>query len=204
MIGFHGDSGDPNLTSWEFFPQNGVIYVTFNYRLDVLGQLNTQDRHATGNYALKDILEALRWVKKNIENFGGDPDNIILFGVTDGGVVTQLLLYSEEARGLFAKAVSMGGSIFQTYAFQPNPREKAFALGERLNLQWRDTEDLVNQLRQLTPQQLLNVTFTFLPTQMPSELNFKFKKIQALQIFNFYSSHIRPTYICSFHRRTRH
>lgn len=136
----------------------------------MLGQLNTQDRHATGNYALKDILEALKWVNRNIHRFGGDRDNIILFGVTDGGVVTQLLLYSEEARGLFAKAVSMGGSIFQPYALQPNPREKAFALGERLNLQWRDTEDLVDQLRRFSHSELSNATITFLPTEMPSKL----------------------------------
>ncbi|CAG9798541.1 unnamed protein product [Chironomus riparius] len=166
--GFHGESGDPNIHSWEFFPQNGVIYVTFNYRLDVLGQLNTQDRHATGNYGLKDILEALKWVNRNIHSFGGDPNNVILMGFSVGGVVVQALIYSEDAKGLFAKAVSLSGSLFQTYPFQPNPKEKAEALGRMLNIEFNNTEELVAQLRTFTPEQLSNATIRFLPTEMPT------------------------------------
>lgn len=143
--------------------------MTFNYRLDVLGQLNTQDRYATGNYGLKDILEALKWVNKNIHSFGGDPNNVILMGFSVGGVVAQALIYSEDAKGLFAKAVSLSGSLFQTYPIQPNPKEKAEALGKMLNLEWNNTEELVSQLRTFTPEQLSNATFRFLPTEMPSK-----------------------------------
>jgi carboxylesterase type B len=139
--------------------------------LDVLGQLNTEDRHATGNYALKDILLALKWVNRNIESFGGDKDNVILMGYSVGGLVAQSFILSEHARGLFAKAVSMGGSLFTTFTFQPNPREKAEALGRALGLQWTDTGDLVAQMREISAERLLNVTFSFLPTEMPSELS---------------------------------
>jgi carboxylesterase type B len=168
MGGFHGESGDGNLNAWEFFPNEGVIYVTFNYRLDVLGHLNTEDEHAPGNYALKDILLALQWVQSNIESFGGDPGNVVLMGHSVGGVVAQMLILSEHARGLFHKAISLGGSMFQTLAIRPNPRERAEELARRLGLQWRDTEDMVRQMRELTPERLLNQSFTFLPTEMPT------------------------------------
>jgi carboxylesterase type B len=185
---FLGESGDPNINSWEFFPQNGVIYVTFNYRLDVLGQLNTEDHHATGNYALKDILLALKWVNRNIESFGGDRNNVILMGYSVGGVAAQTLIYSEHARGLFHKVVSMGGSLFQTFTFQPNPREKAEALGRSLGLEWRDNGDLVAQMREMSAERLLNATFGFLPTVMPSKSSIHriFNiLINFLQLFSF-------------------
>lgn len=143
--------------------------MTFNYRLDVLGHLNTEDEHATGNYALKDILEALRWVNTNIHSFGGDPNNVILMGHNSGGVIVQSLLYSQEAQGFFARAVSLSGSLFQSYPFQPNPKEKAEALGKALNLEWNTTQELVDQLRGFTAEQLLEASSTFTPTEMPSK-----------------------------------
>lgn len=168
--GFNSESGDPNLTGWEFIPEYGhAIYVTFNYRLDVLGHLNTEDQYATGNYALKDILEALRWLNRNIHSFGGDPNNVILMGHNAGGVIVQSLLYSQDAAGLFAKAVSLSGSLFQAYPFQPNPKEKAEALGRTLNLEFNNTEELVAQLREFTPEQLLEASNLFTPTEMPSK-----------------------------------
>jgi carboxylesterase type B len=168
MGGFHGESGDGNLNSWEFFPNEGVIYVTFNYRLDVLGNLNTEDEHATGNYGLKDTLEALKWVQQNIEFFGGDKGNVILMGPSVGGVIVQALILSEHAHGLFHKAISMGGSLFQTFAIRPNPRERAELLASNLGLKWTDTEDMVAQMRNVSSERLINATFYFFPTQMPT------------------------------------
>jgi carboxylesterase type B len=142
--------------------------VTFNYRLDVLGHLNTEDEHATGNYALKDILLALQWVQQNIEFFGGNKDNVILMGPSIGGVIVQALILSEHARGLFHKAISMGGSLFQTFTVRPNPKERAESLARSLNLQWRDTQDMVEQMRQIPAERLINATFYFFPTVMPT------------------------------------
>lgn len=142
--------------------------MTFNYRLDVLGHLNTEDEHATGNYALKDILEALKWVQRNIEAFGGDRNNVILMGPSVGGVVVQALILSEHARGFFHKAISMGGSLFQTFAIRPNPRERAESLARSLNIQWTNTENMVAQLRQVSAERLINATFFFFPTAMPT------------------------------------
>lgn len=91
MVWIHGGafvmgSGDDTMYTPDFFVTEDVVYVTMNYRLGILGFLSTGDRHAPGNYAMKDILMSLQWVKNNIINFGGDPDNITIFGESAGSV----------------------------------------------------------------------------------------------------------------------
>lgn len=60
--------------------------VTFNYRLGIFGFLATGDASAQGNWALKDMIEALRWVRNNIHHFGGNPNQITVFGESAGSV----------------------------------------------------------------------------------------------------------------------
>lgn len=60
--------------------------MTFNYRLGILGFLSTGDASAQGNWALKDMVEALRWVRSNIHLFGGNPNQITIFGESAGSV----------------------------------------------------------------------------------------------------------------------
>ncbi len=72
--------------------KQGVVVVTFNYRLGILGQFahpalsNEQSDEMLGNYALMDQVAALQWVQRNIAAFGGDPDNVTIFGMSAGGV----------------------------------------------------------------------------------------------------------------------
>lgn len=134
----------------------------------MFGHLNTEDEHATGNYALQDTLMALQWVQDNIEFFGGDKNCVTLMGPTAGGVIVHALLLSEHARGLFHRAISMSGSLFQTYAVQPNPRRRAEALATLLGIEWQDTADLVAQLREISSEELINATAAFIPMELPS------------------------------------
>ena len=76
-----------------------VIVVTINYRLGFFGFLCTGDENAKGNYGMWDQVLALKWVKENIETFGGDPNNITVFGHSAGGVSTDLLALSPHSRG---------------------------------------------------------------------------------------------------------
>ncbi len=98
------------------FAHDGVILVTLNYRLGLLGYFAhpalTREAAADaplGDYGTTDQLEALRWVQRNIAAFGGDPANVTLFGESAGGMSTLAILSIPSAKGLFAKAIVESG-----------------------------------------------------------------------------------------------
>ena len=92
-----------------------VIVVTINYRLGVFGFLShpilseISGEESFGNYGLWDQIAAIKWVKDNIANFGGDSDNITLFGQSAGAMSLQILSLSDEARGLYHKMIMQSG-----------------------------------------------------------------------------------------------
>uniref|UniRef100_A0A1B0CQE7 Carboxylesterase type B domain-containing protein n=2 Tax=Lutzomyia longipalpis TaxID=7200 RepID=A0A1B0CQE7_LUTLO len=156
---FSGGNGDSFTYGPDHIVDDNVVMVTINYRLGALGFLSTEDQHATGNYGLKDAIMALRWLRANIANFGGDPDNITIFGESAGGAAVHYLLLSPSARGLFHKAISQSGSALNPWAFQTNPRDVAFQLARDLgfnNIQ--TTEQLINTLRTVDPMRLVEAT----------------------------------------------
>ncbi|XP_049852640.1 juvenile hormone esterase-like isoform X1 [Schistocerca gregaria] len=95
--GFTTGSGDVDLYGPDYLLGHGVVVVTFNYRLGVLGFLSTGDSVVPGNMGFKDQLMALRWVKENIAAFGGDPENITLFGESAGSRSCHLIMLSSAA-----------------------------------------------------------------------------------------------------------
>ena len=116
MVWYHGGA---YMHGWshemefdgEAFAKRGVILVTANYRVGVLGYLahaDLRDEHgASGNYGLLDQIAALRWVRGNIRAFGGDPENVTIFGQSAGGGSVQCLCASPLAKGLFKRAIIM-------------------------------------------------------------------------------------------------
>jgi para-nitrobenzyl esterase len=96
----------------------GVIVVTTNYRLGVMGffahpELTAESpQHSSGNYGLLDQIEALRWVKQNIAQFGGDPENVTLFGESAGSVDATTLMASPLAASLFRRVIAESGPAF--------------------------------------------------------------------------------------------
>jgi para-nitrobenzyl esterase len=120
MVWIHGGafvfgSGSlPDSSSVQFAKQ-GVILVAFNYRLGRLGFFafpalsKEQPEEPKGNYAYMDQIAALKWVQQNIAAFGGDPNNVTIFGESAGGVSVHTLLTSPLSRGLFHKAISESG-----------------------------------------------------------------------------------------------
>ncbi len=116
MVWIHGGAfsmGSGSMQSYRdgSIASNGdVVLVTINYRLGVLGFLNLNELTggkipSTGNEGLQDQIAALKWVRENIGSFGGDPDNVTIFGESAGAMSIGCLLNMPEARGLFHKAI---------------------------------------------------------------------------------------------------
>jgi para-nitrobenzyl esterase len=109
-------SGSQPLCQGDVLAKRGdVVVITINYRLGVFGFLNLTEVTggkipATGNEGLLDMIEALRWVRDNIEAFGGDPGNVTVFGESAGGMSIGCLLAIPAARGLFHKAIMESGT----------------------------------------------------------------------------------------------
>lgn len=111
--GYTGGCGHEKHFDEPVWPNKGVIGVTINYRLGPLGFITLPELKCeagrTGNYGLYDQLVAIKWVKHNIEAFGGDPDNITIMGQSAGAMSVQEHCLSPLSKGLFHKAVMCSG-----------------------------------------------------------------------------------------------
>lgn len=121
------------LSPKSFVHDKKVIAVTFNYRLGINGFLCLGTEGAPGNAGLKDQVALLRWVKENIEKFGGNPDDITVAGCSAGSVSVDLLMISKSTRGLFKRVIPESGSNVGVIALQMNPLENAKKYAQALN-----------------------------------------------------------------------
>lgn len=113
---FTGGTNDPKYNGTYFAERGDVVLVSIQYRLGALGWLCLDElggkefRHSKNN-GLLDQIAALKWVKDNIENFGGDPDNITIFGESAGGSSVTTLMVMPAAKGLFSKVIAQSGTF---------------------------------------------------------------------------------------------
>lgn len=113
--GFQSGSGSsPGYDGTNLCKRGDVVVVTINHRLNVmgflyLGELGGAELANTGNVGMLDIVHALKWVRDNIENFGGDPSRVMIFGESGGGRKVGTLLAMPDAKGLFHRAVIQSG-----------------------------------------------------------------------------------------------
>lgn len=113
--GFTGGSGSGPGSAGDAFAKQGVILTTINYRLGRLGHFafpalsKEHPEEYKGSYAYMDQIAALKWIRENIAAFGGDPNNVTIFGFSAGGVSVHSLLTIPAAKGLFHKAISESG-----------------------------------------------------------------------------------------------
>jgi para-nitrobenzyl esterase len=140
----------------------GVVVVSINYRVGVLGWLahpelsKESPDDVSGNYGLLDQVEALRWVKRNIGAFGGNPNNVTIAGESAGGLSVMYLMASPPARGLFQKAIAQSAYMISTPELKtakfgtPSSEQIGTILGAKLNaptiadLRAIDAEKLTN------------------------------------------------------------
>jgi para-nitrobenzyl esterase len=164
--GFRVGSGSHPVSEGESFARQGCVLVTLNYRLSGLGFLAhpalSVESGSSGNYALHDVLAALRWVHENIGTFGGDPNCVTLFGQSAGAAMVNVLMTCGAARGLVHRCiVHSGGRMRGGPMAGLRPRAVAEADGER----WLQTlgAHSVNELRRLAGDMLCGAPRQFAP-----------------------------------------
>ncbi len=114
--GFTGGAGSLAMYNGEALAKKGAVVVTYNYRLGVFGFLATPEltkesgHNASGNYAMMDMATVLRWVQKNIANFGGDPRRVTIDGESAGAMLVSAMVGSPEGKGLFQRAIAQSGA----------------------------------------------------------------------------------------------
>ena len=129
MVFFHGGSygwgaaSDPLYDGHNFVRRfEDIILVTVEYRVGIMGFIDFSSVEGgeafaeSGNLGLLDQVCALKWIRKNIRSFGGDPDNVTIFGESAGGGSVSLLPLIDEAKGLFRRAIAESGSVALTYS----------------------------------------------------------------------------------------
>ena len=181
MVWIHGGafimgSGSETIYHGDRLAQHGVVVVTVNYRLGLMGfyahpALSAEsETGVSGNQGLYDQVAALQWVQNNIAAFGGDPDNVTIFGESAGSISVCYLVATPLAKGLFQKAIGQSGGCFAkhptltesseeflllaTPGVQDNSgyavgRSVAAALGEDL-----DEEDAIAHMRDMSPEEI--------------------------------------------------
>ncbi len=158
--GFHAGDGSEYRYDGESMARRGIVSVTVNYRLGVFGFLahpglsKESSHHASGNYGLMDQVEALRWVKKNIAAFGGNPDHITIAGESAGSFSVSAQVISPLPRNLFTAAIGESGSLLN---FKPLTTLKE---AERIGTAFSDSMGAhsIKELRAMTAEQILQAT----------------------------------------------
>ena len=163
MVWFHGGSHTSGWGHGEVFDgtrlaELGVVIVTINYRLGPWGFLahpllaEESDQNSSGNYGLLDKISSLKWVKDNIENFGGDPQNVTIFGQSAGSMSVCTLMASPLSKGLFHKAIGQSAACLNPFDTDAKGFERGIDLIEQTKA------NTLKDLRALSNQQLINAT----------------------------------------------
>ncbi|KAJ8723122.1 hypothetical protein PYW08_003034 [Mythimna loreyi] len=170
--GFVWGSGDDDLYGPQFLIRHDVVLVSFNYRLEALGFLCLDTEDIPGNAGMKDQVAALRWVKKNISNFGGDPENITIFGESAGAGSVCYHLISPMSKGLFKRAIPQSGAATCFWAVAFEPREKAILLAKQLGFESEDDKELYEFFKKQPLKALVNLNLPVTLAQKSYEIHF--------------------------------
>ncbi|XP_045768699.1 uncharacterized protein LOC123869744 [Maniola jurtina] len=163
--GYAFGSGDDDYSAPDFLMPYGVVLVTINYRLDYLGFMCLDSEEVPGNAGMKDQVAALRWVQRNIENFGGDPNKVTIFGESAGSSSVTLQALSPMSKGLFHRVIGTSGVPITDFTIAFEQRRRAFALGKKLGCETTDPSELLKCLQTVSVEQLIKTEVTILAAE---------------------------------------
>ena len=185
--GFVNGGSSPAVYAGDQFAKQGIVFVSFNYRVGRFGFFGhpaltaaNADGGRLGNYGYMDQIAALKWVKENAKAFGGDPNNVTVFGESAGGGSVHMLLTSPESKGLFQKAAIMSGGgrgslmgprrLSQDLPGTPSAETIGVNFAKSVGIEGTGPEAL-KALRALTAEQVtagLNMAAMFNPSGPPT------------------------------------
>lgn len=190
MVHLHG-GGYLMGGSYAYGPENLMdhsnVVVTFNYRLGPFGFLNFDHDPKIdgvplprGNMGIKDQLLVLKWVQSNIANFGGDPNQVTIFGESAGGASVHLHILSPKSHGLFHRAYSHSGVSYCSWGFTSKPRETAMEYAKRWNCPLNDTRALLDCIENLDPWEMVKFQISSTdPAVMPDNLSPSVESVES-------------------------
>ena len=152
-------SSQNDVYSGQEIAQKNIVYVSINYRVGIFGFLAYKDEigeEVTGNFAIMDQIAALKWIKKNISKFGGDPNNVTIIGQSAGSNNVQNLIASTAAAGLFDKAIALSfnnytaSEMLLTRDLQDVESEAKEKIGKYT----------IKELREMSPSDILALGYT--------------------------------------------
>ncbi|XP_020709905.2 esterase E4-like isoform X2 [Athalia rosae] len=180
MIFFHGGAftygnAKDDLYGEDYLVTAGIVYVAMNWRLAVLGFLHLDDPVVPGNMGLKDQTAALKWVKENISQFGGDPNNVTIFGVSSGGASVHYQILSPLSKGLFHKAIMQSGNALDHWATATKPADTLRRYIAALGKETSDPQEIVEFLRGLSIEELMKAQQDLIVPEDMRWLQFPFR-----------------------------
>lgn len=123
--GYASGCGNDRIWNNSRLPQYGAVVVTLTHRLGPIGLFahpalsKESPKGVSGNYLFLDLIASLKWIRKNIAAFGGDPDNVTIFGESGGGAKVAMMILSPLAKGLFHRAICESGTVLAILESKP-------------------------------------------------------------------------------------
>jgi para-nitrobenzyl esterase len=182
MVWMHGGGyaeGCGNDKIWNNYrlPQNGVVVVSLNHRLGLCGLFahpalsKESPQGVSGNYLFLDLIASLQWIQNNIAGFGGDPDNVTIFGESGGGAKVSIMMLSPLAKGLFHRAICESGTstVILTGKSLAEVEESGKELFKKLGID--SSDDPLTQARALPFSKILEANQALEPPRTNASSN---------------------------------
>ncbi|CRK89381.1 CLUMA_CG003135, isoform A [Clunio marinus] len=171
LVWIHGGGwinghGGHSLYPPGYFLEHDVVLVTGNYRLGPLGFLSFESEECPGNFGMKDQVMLLKWVRMNIDKFGGDSNSVTIFGESAGGASVNYHMISPMSKGLFDKAISQSGALMNIWADPPRPglaKMRGIRLSDKVGCPISNTNFklIVECLRKVDGKKITEAMFEF-------------------------------------------